>query len=281
MEENNSIDSKSTAVEDKVQPVQEAQVQPAPSAAVSDSTGSEKKVQVKKIARKNGRNNAARKMPQISAASTATCGEIEDLSSFKEKLSGSNVEGYGHDESSESRKYSHERGEKRQRKTRCEGRPEPELKEPKASEDSSNSNEAKEEKPARNGPAFETERKFTPRAIEVGLTDHRSPFSNESKAKEGVVSYSPEDCKCPSISVWMRIKEAVASLFGKKPAKKRKNKLGGDKNWKGHGERKLNNKNGDWKKSGHRKNGGNKRRYNDRRPAATKSSKGAGENSAS
>ena len=277
MEENNSIDSQTTAVEDEIQPVQEAQSQSEPSSAALDSAKNETKVQVRKPVRKNGRNNAAKKTSQISAANSATCGEIEDLSSFKEKLSGSNVEGYGEDESSENRKNQRERGEKRQRKPRCEEKPEEvsEADSPKSQE------EVKDEKPVRSGPSFETDKQFAPRAIEVGLTDHRSPFSNESKAKEGVVSYSPDDCKCPSISLWMRIKEAVASIFGKKPNKKRKNKIGGDKNWKGRGDRKFSNKNGDWKKGGHRKNGGNKRRYNDRRPGGSKPSKGGGEKSAS
>lgn len=280
MEENNNIDSQNTAVEEEVQPVQEAQSQPVPPMAASDSSENEIKVQVKKTVRKNGRNNATKRTSQVSSASAATCGEIEDLSNFKEKLSGSNVEGYGEDESSENRKNSRERGEKRQRKPRYEEKPSAEGNTSDA-ENSANPEESKEEKPARNGPSFETDKKFAPRAIEVGLTDHRSPFSNESKAKEGVVSYSPEDCKCPSISLWMRIKEAVASIFGKKPAKKRKNKFNGDKNWKGREDRKFGNKKGDWKKGGHRKNGGNKRRYNDRRPGGSKPSKGGGENSAS
>ena len=113
MEENNNIDSQNTAVEEEVQPVQEAQSQPVPPMAASDSSENEIKVQVKKTVRKNGRNNATKRTSQVSSASAATCGEIEDLSNFKEKLSGSNVEGYGEDESSENRKNSRERGEKR------------------------------------------------------------------------------------------------------------------------------------------------------------------------
>lgn len=229
MEENNSIDSKTTAVEDEIQPVQEAQSQSEPSSAALDSAKNETKVQVRKPVRKNGRNNAAKKTSQISAANSATCGEIEDLSSFKEKLSGSNVEGYGEDESSENRKNQRERGEKRQRKPRYEEKPEEvsEADSPKSQE------EVKDEKPVRSGPSFETDKQFAPRAIEVGLTDHRSPFSNESKAKEGVVSYSPDDCKCPSISLWMRIKEAVASIFGKSQTKSARTRLVATKTGKG------------------------------------------------
>lgn len=46
--------------------------------------------------RRNGRNKTGmRQAAMDSAQEKESCGEVEDLSGFKEKLSGSNVSGYG------------------------------------------------------------------------------------------------------------------------------------------------------------------------------------------
>ena len=48
--------------------------------------------------RKNGRNKTGVRSSSLkSAPAKESCGEVEDISNFKEKLSGSNVSGYGSD----------------------------------------------------------------------------------------------------------------------------------------------------------------------------------------
>ena len=172
----------------------------------------------------------------------------KDISNFKEKLSGSNVSGYGSDKG----KNFGDEGEKFRRRRREEAPAE--APEAAGAEHTSQKSEAGEEEvPAAEktpeGPFFES-KKFTPRAVEVPLTDKRPKFSNDKSPRDdGVVSYSSK-MDCPSLSLFSRIKNAIASIFGKKPD---------------HGKKKFHKdrRNGDFKG---RRHGGEKRPYNkDRR----------------
>ena len=166
--------------------------------------------------RKNGRNKTGVRSSSLkSAPAKESCGEVEDISNFKEKLSGSNVSGYGSDKG----KSFGDEGEKFRRRRREE--PSAEASETADAEQPSQKSEAgAEETPAAEktpeGPFFES-KKFTPRAVEVPLTDKRPKFSNDKSPRDdGVVSYSAK-MDCPSLSLFSRIKNAIASIFGKKP----------------------------------------------------------------
>ena len=212
--------------------------------------------------RKNGRNHSARafgKSP-ASKSETAMCGEVEDLSSFKEKLSGSNVGGYGNSENSKRHKrdFRNERDESEGRENASKDADESGVDaSPEASEDKEHS-----------GPAFENG-EFRPRAIEVPLSDKRPRNMRRNSSDDGVVSYTGIDTGFPSLSLFARIKAAISSIFGSKSkkGKGRKGKFRGDRksfsnsNRHRHGGDKYPRKDsfkGD-------KSGG-KRRYHDRRP---------------
>ena len=63
--------------------------------------------------RKNGRNKTGVRSSSLKSAPVMeSCGEVEDISNFKEKLSGSNVSGYGSDKG----KNSGDEGEKFRRR---------------------------------------------------------------------------------------------------------------------------------------------------------------------
>lgn len=230
--------------------------------------------------RRNGRNKSgARSVAQKGAeAQTESCGEIEDLANFKEKLSGSNVSGYAEGEASEKsaeRPFGKSRerrfdGDRPNRKVRDFERrdkaPVEQSAEEKPAEENaevaSENKEVKETSPE--GPFFESKKVVSSRAVEVPLTDRRPKFSNEKSRDDGVVSYSSKGSECPSVSLFERIKNAIASIFGKKSdnGKKRFNKDHRHGDFKGHrhgGDRKPYNKD--------RRGGGDfKRRHNsDRR----------------
>ncbi len=206
--------------------------------------------EVKQHARKNGRNRSCKRGAKQASAEAESCGELENPAEFHEKLSGSNVSGYAEND----RQKRERRGEKRDRRA---DRPDQD-----SAESVEASNEASE--PEHQGPSFES-KKFTSRAVEVGLSDRRPKVPASDNANDGVVSYTPEDSKC-SISLFDRIKNIFKSIFGKsEKSKKRYNKRGGKKNWSNNrdGGKRYNNNN---RHNNNRKGGYNKRRFNDRRP---------------
>ncbi len=223
--------------------------------------------------RKNGRNRSGSQKSKSTSAACATesCGEVTDLTSFTEKLSGSNVQGYGDAPEGEeapraekpSRGPRNERREKGERRKRFEQNREAVEEKSEETSDETKAEVVVETLPESQhaGPAFE-EKKFAPRAIEVGLTDRRpKKFSNE-KSDDGVVSMTSEDCSCPPISFFARVKEIFKSIFGKKSAKKDFSKKGGKKKWDKKGGNRHYNSHGKFRKNDHRGH----RRYNDRRP---------------
>lgn len=267
MEENNNIESANQTEEVVAQeavaesvvaevetPVVEASAQPEEVAQPETVV----KPEVKQT-RRNGRNRSGirKSATSVQQSSREACGELENPSEFKEKLSGQNVSGYPEGEGYSEERPKRERRERGERKFRN-----------RSEESVEASNEASEEKKEdaevveeHKGPSFES-KGFTPRAVEVALSDGRPKDKPDAPANDGVVSYTPEDNKC-SISLFERIKNIVKSIFGKKEkSKKRYNKKGGKKNW--------NNNRDNGKRYNNRKNGGkggyNKRRYNDRRP---------------
>jgi len=229
--------------------------------------------------RKNGRNRSGIRSSNGSASAQSTrelCGELENPSEFREKLSGSNVGGYAEGEGYQERRGRPERSDRRERGQRKFHR---HFDDAEQGEEASNEAEASEtpEVPEHNGPSFESG-KFTPRAVEVELSDRRPKFRRESNADDGVVSYTPEDNKC-SISLFERIKTILKSVFGGKDKSKKQrkggnnNRRGGKKNWSNSrdgGKRYNNNRRGG-------KGGYNKRRYNDRRPGGGKGAQGGSE----
>ncbi len=266
MEENNNIESVNKTEEVVAQESVVAEV--ATSANEATVCSEPANSSEPKVVRKNGRNRGGNRNSKNSATvsfSRETCGELENPADFKEKLSGQNVSGYpdgeGYSETSQRR-------EKRERFDRRE-RGERRRRENLDSESIEVSNEAESvvseavdgdsKEQEHRGPMFESG-KFTPRAVEVALSDHRPKNKPDSSVDSGVVSYTPEDNKC-SISLFDRIKNIVKSIFGKKEkSKKRYDKKGGKKNWN-------NNRDGGKRYNNHKGKGGyNKRRYNDRRP---------------
>lgn len=226
--------------------------------------------------RRNGRNKTGmRQAAMDSAQEKESCGEVEDLSGFKEKLSGSNVSGYGDGERGGGRRF--ERGERPRRRERSAEEDGAGALPSEASESAAEAGEAESAKEAvPEGPFFES-KKFTPRAVEVPLTDRRPKFSNDKHADDdGVVSYSSK-LDCPSPSLFARIKNAIASIFGKKPGsgkkKFRKERRSGDfKGGRRHGgDRKPQNKErrggGDFKRrhDSDRRQGGRRRRDGENR----------------
>ena len=187
------------------------------------------------IRRKNGRNRTeGRNGSRNATKPQETCGEISDISTFKEKLSGSNVSGYGDSENAEEKKSQRfEKGERR-RKNHEENAEENVVEENQNAEASEQSSE---------GPAFESSN-VAPRAVEVSLSDRKPKFANDKDRKEnGIVSYSSTTAECPSVSLLARIKNAIASIFGKKQKdnkKFRKDKR--DFKNRKHGDKKFSNK---------------------------------------
>ena len=198
--------------------------------------------------RKNGRNSRANSGAQSkSASNSAVCGEISDISSVSEKLSGANVNGY---RSGKRRAENSENGEIRQFDA----------------EDAENG-----ESQEHDGPLFE-QRKFTPRTFEVGLEDRRPRHRDNSKNQEGVVSYSSaEEAACPPVSLLARIKSMLKSLFRSKKNKKFDKRRKFDKNQKRdfHGKKKFGNSKNfgkDGKNFNHRKHQNRGRHSQQSRP---------------
>ncbi len=161
--------------------------------------------------RKNGRNSRATASQAKASSSQLACGEISDISSETEKLSGSNINGYVSEK-------------KHQKKSEDAQEAQPDQPKSEASEDCKCEKE-------HNGPSFE-QKKFTPRTIEVSLEDRR-PKTSDDKKTDGVVSYSSADeANCPSVSVFARIKAALKSIFGSKKSKKSNKNKKFDKNGK-------------------------------------------------
>lgn len=190
--------------------------------------------------RKNHRNKSqhAKKETMVE---TSSCGEIADISSFKEKLSGKHIEGYSQEDSEqtdENRRPRHERNRK-----------------PRIENESENA-EAVEDK--HEGPSFEKS-EFKPRAVEISLENSRPDFK-KPEAKADFVSYNLVEE--PKIGLFKRIKRLFASLFKKEKkngAKFKKNRKG---DWKN--KRKFSNAKGDFKKGGDFKNRKNFRPRNRR-----------------
>ena len=268
MEENKNIESANQTEEVVAQEVATeavvAEVEaPTEEVSVQPEVVAEPETVVKpevKQTRRNGRNRSGIRKSASSVQQTTreSCGELENPSEFKEKLSGQNVSGYPEGEGNSEERPKRERRERGERKFRNRSEESVEASN-EASEDKKESAEADENQ--HKGPSFES-RGFTPRAVEVALSDNRPKDKLDPAVNDGVVSYTPEDNKC-SISLFERIKTIIKSIFGKKEkSKKRYNKKGGKKNW--------NNNRDNGKRYNNRKNGGkggyNKRRYNDRRP---------------
>ncbi len=264
MEENNSIES-ANKTEEVVAPETVVAEVSAPACEASVCSESANSAEVKP-ARKNGRNRGGNRNSKNSASASVsreTCGELENLADFKEKLSGQNVSGYPEGEGYSENNQRREKRERFDRKDRGERR----RREDKSESVEVASNEAEvpvvEEsvlaQEEHRGPMFESG-KFTPRAVEVALSDRRPKNRPDSTVDSGVVSYTPEDNKC-TISLFDRIKNIVKSIFGKKEkSKKRFDKKGGKKNWN-------NNRDSGKRYNNHKGKGGyNKRRFNDRRP---------------
>lgn len=232
MEDNNNSDAKNmipTVAPDCAESVEN----PAPCEQSEIKAPEPEKVPVKKQFHKNGRNRGAAKSSTPKPGISESCGEVSDLASFKEKLSGESPKGYAD-------KQPRDRSEKRQHRDN-------EIEEPQ------NDNLDTPEK-EHSGPSFETE-SFTPRAVEVPLTDKRMGTKRD-KSDDGVVSYNSNIAEeCPPLSLFARIKNAVRSLFSgkdKKGGKKRKH--GGKGDWK-------NNRQGDFK----RRQSGNQYKNGDRK----------------
>ncbi len=190
--------------------------------------------------RKNHRNKS-QNVKKEQSAENSSCGEIADISAFKEKLSGRHIEGYAGEDGDdlENRRPRHERN----RKFRAEG-------------ESENSESAEER---HEGPSFEKS-EFKPRAVEISLENSRPEFK-KPEAKADFVSYN--SAEEPKIGLFNRIKRLFSSLFKKDKkngAKFKKNRKG---DWKNK-NRKFSNSKGDFKKGGDFKNRRNFRPHNRR-----------------
>ena len=272
MEENQNIEPAAQVPE--ADPAEEVST---PSQAAAEQSEEIQQPEVK-IHRKNGRNRSGRRgISSVSRQSASdSCGELENPAEFHEKLSGSNVSGYG-DKTGNSpdfhrqKRERRERGDRRRDHQRSEntgeaaGESSPET-EDSAADAGTGEVSALNNSSERRGPSFES-RKFIPRAVEVELSDRRPKMAHIDEINDGVVSYSSEDNKC-SISLFDRIRNIIKSIFGKKEDSKRRfTKKGGKKNWKG-------NRDNGKRSGGYVKNGkpgyGNRRRFNDRRPSGGK-----------
>lgn len=238
------------------------------------------------VRRKNGRNcGRQRSSAKLeNQASSTACGEIEDMSSFSEKISGSNVNGYGDsnpyensEASDDGRKF--DRNPRRRRDDRGEKGDRKRFERKDVSENSNDSEalEASDETSSetaleeeRKGPMFEVSNSTSGIAIETPLVDRRERGKNSFKNKDsGVVSYSPE---LPKKGVLARIKAMLSSVFGGRAKKSNsKNSFKNNKNWKNEkGGKKFNNRQGNRhnnrSRNGGAGNGGGKKRYHSNNP---------------
>lgn len=179
--------------------------------------------------RKNGRNRSGGGASKRAPSASESCGELNNVAEFKEKLSGSNVSGYGDGEgqwrggdSPKGRRHSDRREKFGRRDRRGGGFSNENSSVEGAEAPVSGESEAEGASVEHNGPAFETQSE-TSAPLEVRLHDRRMRGGSRApKTDDGVISYSATECSCPSISLFERIKNVVASLFGKKDSKKRK-----------------------------------------------------------
>ncbi|MBR4598054.1 MAG: hypothetical protein IKO42_06650 [Opitutales bacterium] len=221
MEENTEIQ------ESQAQALAEEQPQTAQPQAAMEETPAKETEAYKP--RKNHRNKSQSAKKDASAENSA-CGEIADISSFREKLSGKHIEGYSNAEGGSDEEFA----ERRSRRRRFEN-----------SEESPN---GAEQEPKREGPSFEKP-EFKPRAVEVSLDNSRPDFK-KPEAKPDFVSYN--SIEEPKIGFFKRIKNLFASLFKKEKkngAKFRKNRK---PDWKKN--RKFSNSKDGFKKGGDFKN---------------------------
>ena len=235
MEENNQNDAERQVDAANAQ----AEEQPAPAETPKAVSGN--------LRRKNGRNSRANAHSQSKTAeNSAVCGEISDISSASEKLSGANVNGYRHERKFRDKSDDNPNGELSETS-------EPGSEIPQEQQQDQNACE-----PTRDGPQFE-QKKFTPRTFEVGLEDKRPRHFDNNKNQDGVVSYSSaEEAACPPVSLLARIKSMLKSLFGSKKNKKfdKKRKFGNSQKRDFHGKRKFSNSknfNRDGKNFNHRR----------------------------
>lgn len=190
--------------------------------------------------RKNHRNKSQNAKKEQSAENSS-CGEIADISAFKEKLSGTHIEGYAGEDGEdhpENRRPRHDRN----RKFRAEN----------------DSEDAETEEKKHEGPSFEKS-EFKPRAVEVSLEKSRPEFK-KPEAKADFVSYN--SAEEPKIGLFNRIKRLFSSLFKKDKKNGAKFKKGRKGEWKN--KRKFSNSKGDFKKGGDFKNRRNFRPHNRR-----------------
>ena len=178
--------------------------------------------------RKNHRNKSQSAKKDASAENSA-CGEIADISAFKEKLSGKHIEGYSAEDGS------YEDSDRRRGRRR-------------RFENSEESSEAEAQKPKRECPSFEKS-EFRPRAVEVSLENSRPDFK-KPEAKPDFVSYN--SVEEPKIGFFKRIKNLFASLFKKDKKGGAKFKKNRKPDWKKN--RKFSNSKDGFKKGGDFKN---------------------------
>lgn len=198
----------------------------------------------------NGRNKRGVSKAQATEVS-ANCGEIQDVVSFQEKLSGSHLKGYEGSENSESQQAQEGENSKpafnrenRERKSRQDRRPR---------FDNENTDESDEK---HQGPSFEKP-SFKPRAVEVALDS--KGFANKRQNLQKSDFVSSASVEEPKISVIARIKRMFANIFRKNSsngAKFKKNR----KDWKNKNSDKNrtfhNSKNGDFRGKKNYRQGG-------------------------
>ncbi|MBR6389431.1 MAG: hypothetical protein IKS15_04865 [Opitutales bacterium] len=216
--------------------IQAAQAEAQEAAAPAETAAPQNTAEEIYKPRKNHRNKSGLNAKKEAANESAVCGEIADVSAFKEKLSGKHIEGYAGGEDSEERRPRRERFRR---------------------EDSAENSEEPSEK--HEGPSFEKPQ-FRPRAVEISLENSRPDFK-KPEAKPDFVSYN--SVEEPKIGFFKRIKNLFASLFksGKKNGVKFKKNRKPD--WKKN--RKFSNSKDGFKKGGDYKNRKNFRPRN-RRP---------------
>lgn len=224
MEDNNNIDANaaSTSCDANTGVEPQTKTESDTASEATPKTASETVSQyecAKPIHRKNGRNRSISGGVQRTNAVRENCGEISDISAFKEKLSGSNVSGYGNSSQTDEKPERKRQGDRRDRFSRRD------RKQDFSDGESSSTDQPSEVAQAEgqhNGPSFETQVQKD-RPVEVRLHDRRvRPHAAETKIDEGVISYSATECSCPPISLFARFKNAVAAIFGKKDSKKKK-----------------------------------------------------------
>lgn len=194
-----------------------------------------------KIIHGNGRNRSGMRRGLKSGFglqdAAEICGEVKDLSSCTEKLSGSNVKGYG-DSSACGFSGSRDRrkrgdgagnGERRRRFDRPNRETQSPEYSPQNGVDENVRTESAGESP-REGPFFE-EKKIESMAVDVALTDRRPRRFSANKTDDGVVSMTDADCSCRGTSFFARVKGVVRSIFGRKTDRKDASRNVGRKRW--------------------------------------------------